>query len=166
MRLANVRLENSQELCDIRIRDGLFTAIEPDLAPLPGEEPLDAEGRMALPPFIESHVHLDSCLTAGQPVWNRSGTLFDGIACWTERKKTLSKSDVKERAAKSLRMMVLRGVQHVRTHVDVSDPSLVGMEAMLELREELRHLADIQVVAFPQEGILSFPRADSCCVMP
>ena len=157
MRIINVRLENSPELCQIRIDNGIFAAVEASLAPLPEEEVLDAGGRMALPPFIESHVHLDTCLTAGQPVWNRSGTLFEGITCWAERKKTLSKQDVKQRAAQAVRMMALHGVQYVRTHVDVTDPTLAGMEAMLELREELRPLADIQIVAFPQEGICSYP---------
>ena len=112
---------------------------------------------MILPPFIESHVHLDTCLTAGDPVWNMSGTLFEGIECWSQRKEKLTKQDVKDRAGRAIRMQAANGVQFVRTHVDVTDPTLVAMEAMLELREELKDEITVQIVAFPQEGILSYP---------
>ena len=117
----------------------------------------DLGGRLALPPFIESHVHLDTCLTAGDPVWNMSGTLFEGIECWAKRKDKLTKADVRERVNRAVRMQAANGIQHVRTHVDVTDPKLTAMEAMLELKEELRDVMDIQIVAFPQEGILSYP---------
>lgn len=116
---------------------------------------------MALPPFIESHVHLDTCLTAGDPVWNISGTLFEGIECWSKRKEKLSKNDVKERARRAVQMQAANGVQFVRTHVDVTDPSLVAMEGMLELKEELKDYVDIQIVAFPQEGIKSYPNGET-----
>lgn len=116
---------------------GVFGKIAPSLQVLPGEEVIDGTGKMILPPFIESHVHLDTCLTAGDPVWNMSGTLFEGIECWRKRKEKLTKQDVKERAGRAIRMQAANGVQFVRTHVDVTDPKLVAMEAMLELREEL-----------------------------
>ena len=118
---------------------------------------VNCAGKLALPPFIESHVHLDTCLTAGEPVWNQSGTLFEGIHCWSLRKETLTKEDVKSRVRRAVGMQIQNGVQFVRTHVDVTDPKLTAMEAMLELREELRGAVDLQVVAFPQEGIDSFP---------
>ena len=157
MLIQKVHLENSATSTDIRVTDGKFEEITPGLTPRPGEEVIDCTGKLALPPFIESHVHLDTCLTAGEPVWNQSGTLFEGIQCWSLRKESLTKQDVKDRVYRAVRMQAQNGVQFVRTHVDVTDPRLTAMEALLELREELRDTIDIQVVAFPQEGIDSFP---------
>lgn len=157
MLLKNLYLENQTECSDIRVEDGKFVEIAASLAPRPGEEVVDVGGRLALPPLIESHVHLDTCLTAGDPVWNMSGTLFEGIECWSKRKDRLTKADVRDRVARVVRMQAINGVQYVRTHVDVTDPKLTAMEAMLEMREELRDVMEIQVVAFPQEGILSYP---------
>ena len=157
MLMKGVHIENSAETSDLRITDGKFEEIAPNIAPRPGEETVDCTGKLALPPFIESHVHLDTCLTAGEPVWNQSGTLFEGIQCWALRKESLTKQDVKDRVRRAVRMQAQNGIQFVRTHVDVTDPKLTAMEALLELREELRDTIDIQVVAFPQEGIDSFP---------
>lgn len=157
MLVKNLIIENSTSPCDIRVEDGKFKAIATELIPLQSEEVIDGKGCLCLPPFIESHVHLDTCLTAGDPVWNKSGTLFEGIECWSKRKEKLNRADVRERVGRALRMQAANGIQHVRTHVDVTDPSLVAMEAIIELREELSSYIDIQVVAFPQEGILSYP---------
>lgn len=156
MLFQNARIENAAP-SSFRVEDGKFTAIGPDLVPLPGEETVDLGGKLVLPPFIESHVHLDTCLTAGDPVWNMSGTLFEGIECWSKRKDKLSPKDIRERVHRAVRLYAAHGVQFIRTHVDVTDPSLVAMETMVELREELRDTMDIQIVAFPQEGILSYP---------
>ncbi|MBT9776616.1 cytosine deaminase [Clostridium sp. MCC353] len=157
MLIRGLYIENASETSDIRIRDGKFEEIKPHLDPLEGEETVDMKGRLALPPFIESHVHLDTCLTAGEPVWNQSGTLFEGIECWSKRKDKLTREDVRERVHRAVRMQASHGIQHVRTHVDVTDPDLTAMKAMIELREELRDVMNIQIVAFPQEGILSYP---------
>lgn len=157
MLIKNIYIENKKTTSDIRIEDGKFKKIADHLAPLSNEEILDCTGKSAFPPLIESHVHLDTCLTAGDPVWNMSGTLFEGIECWAKRKEKLNKQDVKERARKAVIMQASNGVQFVRTHVDVTDPSLIAMEAMLELKEELKDYVTIQVVAFPQEGIQSYP---------
>lgn len=157
MLIKNVALPEVDGLVDLRITDGVFTDIAAGLAPTDGEETWDAEGRLALPPFVESHVHLDSVLTAGQPRWNISGTLFEGIERWSERKAMLSVEDVKERVNAVVRQQASFGVQYVRTHVDVTDPDLIAMRALLELREELADYITIQIVAFPQEGIMSFP---------
>lgn len=156
MLFTNARIENGPAT-SFRVTDGKFEAIGPHLTPNPGEEVEDLGGKLVLPPLIESHVHLDTCLTAGDPVWNLSGTLFEGIECWAKRKDKLSKQDIKERVNRAVRLYAAHGVQHIRTHVDVTDPSLVAMETMVELREELRDMMDIQIVAFPQEGILSYP---------
>lgn len=157
MLLKNLYPENAETLSDIRVRDRKFAEIGENLSAAPGEEVVDLGGKLALPPFIESHVHLDTCLTAGDPVWNMSGTLFEGIECWSKRKDKLTKADVRERVNRAVRMQAAHGIQHVRTHVDVTDPKLTAMEAMLELKEELKDVMDIQIVAFPQEGILSYP---------
>lgn len=157
MLFQNALIENAGKAVDIRVSEGKFQEIAENIAPLPGEEIKDLHNRLVLPPFIESHVHLDTCLTAGDPVWNMSGTLFEGIECWSKRKDKLSREDIRERVHRVARMYAANGVQFIRTHVDVTDPSLTAMETMAELREGLRDVMDIQIVAFPQEGILSYP---------
>ena len=157
MLFRNALIENAAEPVDIRVENGCFGAIGPALPPQAGEEAVDLGGKLVLPPFIESHVHLDTCLTAGDPVWNMSGTLFEGIECWSKRKDKLSREDVRERVQRCVRLYAAGGVQFIRTHVDVTDPKLTAMRALIELREELRDVMEIQIVAFPQEGILSYP---------
>ncbi len=157
MLIKNVYLENHREKTDLLIRDGKFEKIGPNITPLEGDEIIDCNGSMVLPQFIESHVHLDSALTAGDPRWNLSGTLFEGIACWSERKDKLTKKDVMDRAREAIRKQARNGIGHVRTHVDVTDPTLVAMEGLLELKDELKDEVNIQIVAFPQEGIMSYP---------
>ena len=164
MLLKNTVIENSENKKDIRIQDGRFQEIAESLIPLDDEEVIDLGGNLLLPPFIESHVHLDTCLTAGDPCWNMSGTLFEGIECWAKRKEKLTGEDVKERVRKAVRLYAGNGVQHIRTHVDVTDPSLTAMKAMIELRSELKDVMDIQIVAFPQEGILSYPNGKELMV--
>lgn len=149
-------IENSGEQQDIRVENGKFKEMGV-LNEMPGEQTVDLHGRLVLPPFIESHVHLDTCLTAGDPVWNMSGTLFEGIECWAKRKEKLSEADITERVNKVVRMYASNGIQFIRTHVDITDPTLMAMKTMIKLREELKDVIEIQIVAFPQEGILSFP---------
>ena len=157
MLFQNALIENSETLSDIRVSDGVFDEILPKTEPLPGEETVDLRGKLVLPPFIESHVHLDACLTAGDPVWNMSGTLFEGIECWSKRKDKLTESDIRERVNRCVRLYAQNGVQHIRTHVDVTDPELTALRTLIALREEMKDVAEIQIVAFPQEGILSYP---------
>ncbi|MQB95402.1 cytosine deaminase [Lactobacillus reuteri] len=157
MLLKNVHVDNHEEVVDVRILNGKFSEIKANLTPHDGEEVIDGKENLLLPPFVDSHVHLDATLTAGQPKWNETGTLFDGIRIWSERKQDLTKEDVKSRAKKTLLNMVGHGIQHVRSHVDVTDPHLIAARALLELREELKDQIDLQLVAFPQEGILSYP---------
>ena len=158
MLFKNLFIENATEAMDIRVTDGKFEKIAANIEALPGEEVVDCGGKLALPPVIESHVHLDTCLTAGRPRWNMSGTLFEGIQCWEEYKPFLTKQEVKDRVNKAIRMQASNGIQHVRTHVDINDPKLTAMEALLELRDEVKDFMDIQIVAFPQYGILSYPK--------
>ena len=156
MLFRNALIENAKDPADIRVENGLFREIG-QLTPADGEETVDLGRKLVLPPFIESHVHLDTCLTAGDPCWNMSGTLFEGIECWSRRKQKLSAEDIRERVRRVVRMYAANGVQFIRTHVDVTDPTLMAMRTMIGLREELRNVMEIQIVAFPQEGILSFP---------
>ena len=153
----NLYIENAETTSDIRVTDGRFEEIAASLQPREGEEVVDFGGKLALPPFVESHVHLDTCLTAGEPKWNMSGTLFEGIETWSLRKETLSRQDVRDRVNRAVRLYAANGIQHIRTHVDVTDPKLTAMEALIELREELKDVVNIQIVAFPQEGIESYP---------
>lgn len=157
MLIKNVHIDNHEETSDVRIVNGKFKEIAPELTAVDNELVIDGKGNVLLPPFVDSHVHLDATLTAGQPEWNESGTLFDGIRIWSERKQDLTKEDVKKRARKTIENMVGHGIQHVRSHVDVTDPHLIAAQALLELREELKDQIDLQLVAFPQEGILSYP---------
>lgn len=157
MLIKNVHIDNHEETSDVRIVNGKFKEIAPELTSVANEQVIDGKGNVLLPPFVDSHVHLDATLTAGQPEWNESGTLFDGIRIWSERKQDLTKEDVKKRARKTIENMVGHGIQHVRSHVDVTDPHLIAAQALLELREELKDQIDLQLVAFPQEGILSYP---------
>ncbi|WP_045462054.1 cytosine deaminase [Vibrio hyugaensis] len=156
--IKNATLKGQEGLQQILIEDGQFKRIEDNNVELNYTvEVLDAEGGMAVAPFCEPHIHLDTTQTAGEPSWNISGTLFEGIERWAERKELLSIEDVKSRAKQTLKWQIANGVQHVRTHVDVSDPTLIALKAMVEVREEMKEWVDIQIVAFPQEGILSYP---------
>ncbi|WP_345829265.1 cytosine deaminase [Erwinia sp. HDF1-3R] len=160
-RINHVRLPWRDGLWQIEIQDGNIARIAPQARCAPHPEALDAEGGLAFPPFIEPHIHLDTTQTAGEPAWNQSGTLFEGIERWAERKALLSHEDVKQRALQTLKWQIANGIQHVRTHVDVSDPSLTALKAMLEVRQEMAPWVDIQIVAFPQEGILSYPNGEA-----
>jgi len=146
----------SPELHDIHVDGGSVVSIERSKTELfPARKVVEAGGALVSAPYVEPHIHLDSVLTAGQPRWNESGTLWEGISCWAERRAMLSRSDVVERVAEVLRWQVANGVLYVRSHVDVTDPNLVALEALLEIRENVRDVVDLQLVAFPQEGIYS-----------
>lgn len=157
MLIKQVVIENAKKKQDVRIVDGKFEAIADYLEANAGEQIIDANGKLMIPPFVDPHVHLDSTMTAGEPVWNEKGTLFEGIRIWGERKQTLSHEDVKRRAIKALKIQAAHGLQFVRSHVDVTDPDLVALKALIEVREEVKPWMTLQLVAFPQDGILSFP---------
>jgi cytosine/creatinine deaminase len=145
------------EVVDVGIGDGRIERIAARIGDRAGRE-VEAHGRLVSPPFIESHVHLDTTLTAGEPRWNESGTLFEGIQIWSERKRSLTHDDVVRRATQLLGWQAAQGVLHVRTHADVTDPEFKGLKALLEVKEKVRGWTDVQIVAFPQEGMLSYPR--------
>jgi len=158
MIIKNATLRGKTGLWNIVMEDGKIASVT-QASDLLSEnhEIIDAAGSLVLPPFIEPHIHLDTTLTAGEPEWNLSGTLFEGIQRWAERKETLTFEDVKTRAKTALKWQIAQGIQHVRTHVDVTDPTLTALKAMLEVKEEMSPYVDLQLVAFPQEGILSYP---------
>ncbi|MDP9664619.1 cytosine deaminase [Pseudomonas fulva] len=159
MNIINARLRGKPGLFRIELagqRIGAITAQDAGVLPVAGAD-LDAGQNLVVPPFVEPHIHLDATLTAGQPEWNMSGTLFEGIERWAQRKQSTTHEDIKTRAKTTLNMLVDHGIQHVRTHVDVTEPGLVALKAMVEVRDEVRDHVDLQIVAFPQEGIESYP---------
>ena len=154
MKIINARLRHQEALYTLDLQDGVIKSIAAQAA---DADDIDAEQKLVIPPFVEPHIHLDATLTAGEPEWNMSGTLFEGIARWSQRKASVTVEDTCQRALKTIGMLRDNGVQHVRTHIDVTDPSLTALEAMLRVKKEAAHLIDLQIVAFPQEGIESYP---------
>jgi cytosine deaminase len=155
--LRNVRLHRQPDPVAIAIENGRFARIGPDLADATATREIDVAGRLVVPPFVDAHVHLDAVLTVGQPRYNSTGTLLEGIQIWSERKPSLTREDVKRRALEEIRWEVAQGTLFIRSHVDVCDPQLIALRALLEVREEVRDICDLQLVAFPQDGIFSFP---------
>lgn len=158
MNIINARLRGKPGLYRIELSGERIAAIhaQQDVAVPTADSDIDAGQNLVTAPFVEPHIHLDATLTAGEPAWNMSGTLFEGIERWAERKALTTHDDIKRRATKTIGILVDHGIQHVRTHVDVTDPTLTALKAMVEVREEVRHLVDLQIVAFPQEGIESY----------
>ncbi|HSM84105.1 MAG TPA: cytosine deaminase, partial [Nodosilinea sp.] len=154
--LRECRLPNGGELVDIGLKDGVIVALAAALEGAATQE-VAVGGRLVSPPFVESHIHLDSALTAGQPRWNQSGTLFEGIEIWRDRKQDLSLEDVKERAIATLKLQAQQGVLFVRSHADVSEANLVALKALLAVREAVKDWITVQVVAFPQDGLYGSP---------
>lgn len=155
--IVNARLQGREGLYKLAIVGDRFADITAQPEPVTANDhELDATGNLVSPAFVEPHIHLDAAMTAGEPRWNQSGTLFEGIECWAERKATLTHEDVINRATLTLKLFATHGIQYVRTHVDVTDPNLTALKAMTEVREQVAGFVDLQIVAFPQEGIWSF----------
>ena len=152
--LRNARLAGQDTLTDLGVDDGRIVAVTDDAD---AAETIDLAGRLVTPPLVEPHIHLDAVLTVGQPRPNVSGSLFEGIAVWAERvTRPHATTTCRPGCAQVLRWQLACGVQHVRSHVDVCDPELRALRALVDLREEVRGLIDLQLVAFPQQGILGF----------
>jgi cytosine/creatinine deaminase len=143
---------------DIGVRDGRIVAVEPALAATAAEE-VDAAGQLVTPPFVDAHFHMDSTLSYGLPRVNQSGTLLEGIALWGELKPTLTQDAIVERAQAYCDWAVGKGLLAIRSHVDVCDPRLLAVEALLQVRERVKPYLDLQLVAFPQDGVLRSPGA-------
>src|SRR5699024_217873 len=125
------------------------------------DEVIDLEGRLVLPPYVDPHLHLDYIFSGlGEGNANISGTLFEGIQRWSDNKKSLTEEMVRERALKGIKKELNHGVQFIRTHVDITDPNLTGMKALLKLREELKDIVTLHLVAFPEEGFFRYKGAE------
>ncbi len=150
------KLRKKEGFWDIGIENGTFTAVDRHIS-AKGRMEIDAGGHLVSPPFIDPHLHLDAVLSVGDPRFNISGTLLEGISIWGERKKTLTKEIIKKNAREAIKWAIANGTLKIRTHVDTTDPTLKTVEALAEIREEEKENIDIQIVAFPQDGIYTFP---------
>jgi cytosine/creatinine deaminase len=157
--IRRARLPRATELADVAIQEGRIVEIGSGSA-ADARETIDAAGRLLTPPLVEPHIHLDAVLTEGQPRHNQSGSLFEGIAIWADRVAELTEEDVLRRAETVLKWQFANGVLHVRSHVDVCDPKLTALRALIELRRRVADRMTLQLVAFPQQGILSFPEGE------
>lgn len=149
--IRNAKITEGDSSVDIACQNGKISAIAPNLS-VHAETTIDAAEHWVTPPFVDCHFHLDATLSAGQPRINKSGTLLEGIQIWGELKRRQTTAEIVERAAKLCRWSIAKGVLAVRSHVDVSDPNLATVEALLEVRERMKPYMDIQLVAFPQDG--------------
>ncbi len=143
---------------DIGIQAGRIVAVQPAL-PAQAAEEIDAAGHLLSTPFVDAHFHMDSTLSLGQPRLNQSGTLLEGIQLWGELKPHLTQEAIAQRARRYAEWAMAQGLLAIRTHVDVCDPRLLAVEALLAVRQELRPFIDLQLVAFPQDGYLRSPGA-------
>lgn len=158
--IKNARLSDEKPLTDIAIKDGKIAKIAPNLTDS-AEKVLDVDGRVVIPGLVESHIHLDKALIASRKP-NKSGTLKEAIEVTAELKPTFTKKDIYDRAKKVLNIIIPNGVTTIRTHAEF-DPAqgFTGFEVIMDLKDEFKHLVDIQVVAFPQEGIFKAPGTET-----
>ncbi|MEC9471388.1 MAG: cytosine deaminase, partial [Pseudomonadota bacterium] len=148
----NANLPDGRHGIDIACRNGRIEAVEAGITADAGQV-IDAGGHLVSPPFVDSHFHMDATLSLGLPRMNRSGTLLEGIALWGELKEILTVDAVVERALRYCDLAVSQGLLAIRTHVDVCDDRLTGVKGLLEVREKVKDYIDLQLVAFPQDGL-------------
>lgn len=149
----NARIDSGKYLVDIACQDGKIIEVAPCIESKAAES-IDVQGHFVTPPFVDSHFHMDATLSMGMPRLNRSGTLLEGIKIWGELKPDLTPEGVKKRALKLCSWAIAKGNLAIRTHVDTTDPTLMAVDVLLEVRDEMKDFIDIQLVAFPQDGIL------------
>lgn len=155
----NANIYRNSDANEILVENGVITATGNNLPA--ADEVIDLKGRLLVPPYVDAHLHLDYVYTGGQAgAKNDTGTLFEGIARWHDIKDKQTFEDAKARALKGIEEEVSKGVQFIRTHIDVCDPKLTGLKAMLEIREQLKDNVTIQIVAFPQEGMYAYQGGD------
>ncbi len=150
--LRDARLPDGRKGLDIAMKDGLIAEVAPQLQATARQE-IDAGGYLVTPPFVDPHFHMDATLSLGLPRMNVSGTLLEGIALWGELRPTLTVEALVERALRYCDLAVSQGLLAIRTHVDTSDPRLVTVEAMLEVQRRVAPYIELQLVAFPQDGL-------------
>jgi cytosine/creatinine deaminase len=156
--LRHCTLPDGRQDQDIAIAQGRIAAIEPRLQGSAAQD-IDAAGQLVTAPFVDAHFHMDSTLSYGQPRVNQSGTLLEGIALWGELKPLLMQEAIVERALAYCDWAVARGLLAIRSHVDVCDPRLLAVEALLHVKQKVKPYIDLQLVAFPQDGVLRAPGA-------
>lgn len=154
--IRHANLPDGQTDMALAIKNGLISAVASDqeLATLPCIEVLDAKHQLLSPPFVDAHFHLDSALRHGQPRINQSGTLREGIALWGALKPTLTQASIEQTATQYCHWALANGILAIRSHVDTSDPKLVAVKALLSVRAAFKPWLDLQLVAFPQDGLL------------
>lgn len=150
----NARLADGRAGIDVLAQEGRITAIGTQLPAPEGVPVLDAQGYLLSPPFVDAHFHMDATLSHGLPRVNQSGTLLEGIALWGELKPLLTQEALVERALQYCDWAVAKGLLAIRSHVDVCDDRLLAVEALLHVKERVKPYLDLQLVAFPQDGVL------------
>jgi cytosine/creatinine deaminase len=154
--LHNAALPDGRCPMAIAVQDGRIVEVAP-VIDAPARETIDAQGLLVSPPFVDAHFHMDATLSYGMPRVNGSGTLLEGIALWGELKPTLTSDAVVARALAYCDWAVARGLLAIRSHVDTSDPSMLAVESLLEVKKRVAPYLDLQLVAFPQDGVLRSP---------
>ena len=154
----NATLPDGRTGIDIGCSKGKIVALENGIS-AEAKDTIDAKGWLVAPPFVDPHFHMDATLSLGNPRMNVSGTLLEGIALWGELKKLQSIEDIVERALKYCDLATSMGIGAIRSHVDTCDDELKGVQALLEVREQVKDYIDLQLVAFPQDGVLRDPTA-------
>ena len=151
----NAQIYKHEGASEILVEDGVFKAFGEALGE--AAEVIDLQGRLVLPPYVDSHLHLDYYFTGqDDKIKNESGTLFEAIDLWNDYKKGTSKEEMKERILQAVHDVASYGTQFIRAQTDCTDPNLTGIKAALEVRDELKDKMTIQVVAFPQNGMYSY----------
>ena len=151
--IRNASLPDGRRHLDIAMQGERIVAVGERL-PVQGAREIDAEGDLVTPPFVDAHFHMDATLSYGLPRVNASGTLLEGISLWGELKPELTQQALIARALQYCDWAVARGLLAVRTHVDICDDRLLAVEALLDVRRQVAPYLDLQLVAFPQDGIL------------
>ncbi|BDT67698.1 cytosine deaminase [Comamonadaceae bacterium OS-1] len=142
----------------IAVQNGRITEVAFGLD-APAQKTVDAQGQLVSPPFVDAHFHMDATLSYGLPRVNQSGTLLEGIALWGELKPDLTQEALVQRALAYCDWAVGKGLLAIRSHVDICDPRLLAVEALLEVKHLVAPYLDLQLVAFPQDGALRDPQA-------
>jgi cytosine deaminase len=149
--IRNATLPDGRKHIAIGCKNGRIAACGEGVA-AEARQTIDARDYLVSPPFIDAHFHMDATLSLGQPRLNMSGTLLEGIGLWGELKPLLTREAVIERALRYCDLAVAQGLLAIRTHVDVCDDRLLGVEALLEVKKKVAPYIDLQIVAFPQDG--------------
>jgi cytosine deaminase len=154
--ITNATLPDGRRHMSIAVQDGRISEVTEGLH-AHAHETVDAGDLLVSPPFVDAHFHMDSTLSYGQPRVNESGTLLEGIALWGELKPHLVHEAIVERAVRYCDCAVARGLLAIRSHVDTSSASLLPVHALLDVKKRVAPYLDLQLVAFPQDGVLRAP---------